>query len=264
MNKEVFMNRFFRELNHRNRALYYFGWVNLLGAVFCLLMTQLNDTTVLGISAWIKPTKFFLSTTVFVWTVGWLLYYLNEPRKVALYNKMVILVFLFENGYILYRASRGELSHFNYSSGFTMIMFQLMGIAISVMTLWTGYFGVLFFRRDFPNLKRHYVWGIRFGLLFFTIFALAGYAMVAYLGHTVGAPDGSEGIPFVNWSTQYGDLRVAHFMGMHSLQLLPLMGRYVSKRSVLTVLLSIVYFLIVSAVFLQAILRKPLIEFYLG
>lgn len=258
------MIRFFVELKHRNRALYFFGWLNLLGALVCLLMTQLSDAAVLGISAWIKPMKFFLSTTVFVWSVGWLLYYLNEPRKLALYNKIVMAVFIFENGYIAYRASRGELSHFNYSSSFTQLMFQIMGIAITLVTLWTGYFALLFFRRDFPDLKRHYVWGIRFGLLFFTIFATAGYAMVAYLGHTVGAPDGGEGIPFVNWSTQYGDLRVAHFMGMHSLQILPLMGRYVSKRSILTVLLSIVYFLIVSAVFLQAILRKPLIEFYLG
>jgi hypothetical protein len=258
------MKRFFIELKLRNRALYYFGWLNLLGAVGCILLTQLDNTVILGISAWIKPAKFFLSTTVFVWTVGWLLYYLQEPRKIALYNKMVIAVFIFENGYILYRAANGELSHFNNSSAFTVAMFQLMGIAISAMTLWTGYFAWLFFRRNFPDLKRHYVWGIRFGLLFFTIFALAGYAMMAYLGHTVGGADGDEGLPFVNWSKHYGDLRVAHFMGMHSLQLLPLMGKYVSKRSVITVLLSLVYFLLVSAVFLQAILKKPLIEFYLG
>jgi hypothetical protein len=258
------MNRFLPELKKRNPTLYYFGWVNLLGAVVSLLLIQFNDTMVLGISAWIKPAKFFLSTTVFSWSIGWLLFYLNEPRKVSLYNKMVIAVFLFENGYIVFRAARGETSHFNQSSLFTSTMYQLMGIAITLMTLWTGYFAHLFFKRSFPDLKRHYLWGIRFGLLFFTIFALGGYAMIAYLGHTVGAADGGEGMFFVNWSTQYGDLRVAHFMGMHSLQILPLMGKYISKRTVITVLLSLVYFLIVTAVFFQAVLRKPLIEFYLG
>lgn len=258
------MNRFFIELKQRNTTLYYFGWVNLLGGVVCLLLTQFNDTMVLGISAWVKPAKFFLSTTIFVWSMGWLLYYLQEPRKVSLYNKIVIAVFIFENGYIFYRAARGETSHFNNSSSFASVMYLLMGIAITVMTLWTAYFTWLFFKRSFPDLKRHYLWGIRFGLLFFVVFAMGGYAMVVYLGHTVGAPDGGEGLFFVNWSKQYGDLRVAHFMGMHSLQILPLMGRYVSKRSVITVLLSLIYFLIVTAVFFQAVLRKPLIEFYLG
>lgn len=256
------MKSFLRELARRNRVLYYFGWLNLAGAVACIIMLQMADTQVLGVNAWFKPLKFFLSSTIFVWTIGWLLFYLQEPRKVSLYNIAVVTILGFENIYILIRAARGELSHFNTTDSFSTFMFTVMGIGLTVIAVWTGYFAHLFFKRDFPLLRRHYLWGIRFGILFFVVFALAGNVMAAFMGHTVGAPDGSEGIPFVNWSKEHGDLRVAHFLGMHSLQLLPLMGFYVSRRSIITVLLSLVYFLIVVAVFLQALISRPLIEFY--
>lgn len=258
------MIRFLKELAIRNRVLYYFGWLNLAAAVASVVMIQITGTQVLGINAWIKPLKFFLSTTIFTWTIAWLLYYLDEPRKVSIFSWMAVLVLSFENIYILLRAARGELSHFNVTDSFSTIMFTLMGIALSVMTIWTGYFGYLFFKRDIPGIRRHYLWGIRFGILFFVIFALGGNIMAALMGHTVGAPDGGEGIPFVNWSRQHGDLRVAHFMGMHAMQILPLLGYYVSRRSIITVLLSLVYFLIVLAVFLQALISRPLIEFYLA
>jgi hypothetical protein len=88
------------------------------------------------------------------------------------------------------------------------------------------------------------------------------------MAHTVGAPDGGPGLPFVNWSTRAGDLRVAHFLSFHALQLLPLtgflLGRYrpdwTRRRQVACVLaFALAYAAGVSLVFWQALNGRPLL-----
>jgi hypothetical protein len=72
--------------------------------------------------------------------------------------------------------------------------------------------------------------GLRWGLVLFLVASAEGGLMVARRGHAVGLHDGSPGLPFVNWSTGAGDLRVAHFAGMHAIQALPLLGWWLDRR----------------------------------
>ena len=82
--------------------------------------------------------------------------------------------------------------------------------------------------------------------------------MAARLSHTVGAADGGAGLPLTNWSTKYGDLRVAHFLGMHSLQILPLLGWYVARTTKTIFVAAAIYFILTSLTFAQALSGKPL------
>lgn len=255
------MATFLNELRRRNALLYYAGWLNLAGAIVCMVMIMVDDTQVLGINAWIKPMKFFLSIFIFNWTMGWLLFHLNRPRAAKAYSIMVTLMLAFEMVVIVWQAANGRLSHFNISKPLYLMLFNLMGVAIVILVVWTAYIGFLFFRKKPTDISAAYLWGIRFGILLFVIFSFEGGMMAAQLRHTVGAEDGGPGIPVFNWSRQYGDLRIAHFIGMHALQVLPLAGYFVFKRTAGIIIFSLVYFAITSAMMIMAMKGIPLFNY---
>jgi hypothetical protein len=83
------------------------------------------------------------------------------------------------------------------------------------------------------------------------------------MGHTVGAADGGPGLPVLGWSTRAGDLRAAHFLGLHALQVLPLLGwvvgKYVPRRSLLLLGLGTLgYVALIIALYMQALGGIPL------
>jgi len=249
---------FFIELKRRNALLFWFGLFNLAVAIVCLILMLFEETQILGVNRWLKPFKFYSSVGIMVLTMGWLLYHLNSAKKIRTYSWLIVITMFFENGLIILQAIRSTTSHFNITSTINGIIFNLMGMFILVFTIATLLVCVSFFKQKQFSIPDAYVWGIRLGLLFFIIFSIEGGMMVGLLKHTVGGPDGGPGLPLVNWSTQYGDLRIAHFIGIHSLQVLPLFGSYFAKTKKQTIIFSVVYFLLASALFLQAMKGIPL------
>ena len=249
---------FFIELKRRNALLFWFGLFNLAVAIVCLILMPLEETQILGVNRWLKPFKFYSSVGIMILTMGWLLYYLNNPKKIKIFSWLMVITMFFENGLIIAQAIRNTTSHFNATSALNGIVFSFMGILIVIFTITVIFACISFFRQKQFSISPPYVWGIRLGLLFFIIFSLEGGLMVGLLKHTVGGLDGGLGLPVVNWSTLYGDLRIAHFIGIHSLQVLPLFGNYFAKTKRQSIIFSVVYFLLAMALFLQAMKGIPL------
>lgn len=61
------------ELWSRHHGLAAIGALNMAAAAICLLLMQVDDTTVLGVNRWNKPAKFGFSVGIYLWTIAWFL-----------------------------------------------------------------------------------------------------------------------------------------------------------------------------------------------
>ncbi len=251
-------------LHRANAPLAWAGWANVGLAVLALGLLPLDHRHVAGALVWLKPLKFSLSIVAYAWTLAWLLASLPAAaqRAVCTIGWGVALCMVVEQAVIFAQAARGTTSHYNTASALDGALFGLMGVFIllnTVLTVWALYL----VWRYLPQGSAGYVWGVRLGLLVFLVGSVLGGVMIRHLGHTVGAPDGGPGLPALGWSTRAGDLRIAHFLGMHALQALPLLGWalgrwWPSAAPALTWLGAATYVAVVAALFVQAMAGQPL------
>ena len=247
-------------LRFRNEPLFYFGLLCLCMAMLFLLLTKTSGLQVTGVNAWNKPFKFALSIMLYSWSMAWYCYYLPS-LNITWFNRAVIILLGFELFYISIQAARGQRSHYNMSSPIYLVLFQLMGLAATLVTLYTAYIGFLFLQTNLPTLPSPYLWSIRLGIFLFVVFSFEGALMGARMAHTVGGPDGSSGVPLFKWSKQFGDLRVAHFIGMHALQVLPILTFYCIRNTKYVFIISALYGLLALYTLFQALNGKPFLKF---
>jgi len=254
------------ELWRRDRVLATAGWilVGLLAAMACV--APFDPRLVTGINPWIKPIKFGASIALYLWTLAWLIGYLGGPRWVLQTIRWSVSVIMVgEFLCVAVQAARGTTSHWNNATPFDSAIWTAMSIGIMLNTL-LDILVLALFLRPLPRLSRAYRWGIRLGLAVFILGGIEGLWMVFSGAHTVGGPDGGPGLPLLNWSTRAGDLRVAHLLGLHAVQILPLVGHAAGtwsgvrdeRRQVALVLgFALLYLLAGSWQFLRALHGTP-------
>lgn len=242
----------------------------------------IDPRVVTGAPVWLKPAKFAVSIAIYSLTLAWMFTFLGAwPRTRRVVGWTTAVTMVVEMVIIGGQAFRGTTSHFNASTPLDMALFTIMGLAIVGQTLSTIAVAAALWRTQFAD--RALGWALRLGMTITIVGALTGGLMTAPTGrqvdaaragegmpiagaHTVGAPDGGSGLPGTGWSTEHGDLRVPHFLGLHALQVLPLFTLALGTRKLserirvrLTTVAAASYVGLFGILLMQALRGQPLL-----
>jgi hypothetical protein len=269
-----------RRLWHASPPLIAAALLMLAALAGSLAGLVLDPRLITGAPAWLKPVKFAASTTIYMATLAGIFSYLPDwPRLRRIVGWMTAGILVAEVAIIDLQAARGTTSHFNLATPFDAVLFAAMGLGILVQTISAVVVAVALWRQEFAD--RALGWAMRLGMIV-TILgasvggmmtrptgaqladARAGHRMTIAGAHTVGAPDGGAGLPGTGWSVEHGDLRVPHFVGLHAMQMLPLLaliiGRFepaAAKRTRLVVVATASYLTLFVLLLAQALQGEP-------
>ena len=196
---------------------------------------SLDERSLFGRSPWEKPLRFSISLGVYAVTIAfasqWLL---NRTRIIGWKWLAPILIGtgIFEIGWITVQASRGVDSHFNEMTSFEALMFSLMGVGATILSLGVLWLGLTALRLSFRELvpKDHLIAvGIALGFI-------GTGLLLPWTGEALVQPGISQSaiaanwvLPLFGWRLDGSDPRPAHFVAAHIMQILPLMAIWLAR-----------------------------------
>jgi len=246
--------RLLRRALAANPALTILAATMLITFVATLLGIFVDHRVITGAPAWLKPAKFAISVSIYCFTFVWMLgFFENRPRLVRLVANVTAGSLIVEMAVIVTQAARGTTSHFNQTTTLNTALWFTMGAFIVLVWMMNLLLAIMLLLQRMRD--RALAWSLRLGLLISAIGMATAFFMVTPTpeqaprivgrygprivgAHSVGVRDGGPGLPVLGWSTVGGDLRVAHFVGLHALQVLPFLGWLLTRQKGLVALLN--------------------------
>lgn len=217
-----------------NPSLFWNGFINVICLFALIPAVFIDERTVTNSPVWLKPIKFAVSVGMYSFTLVWILQFIEGREKTIRNISWVITIALIvENVAIFGQAYRGIPSHFNITTPLNGFIFSLMGTSISILWIFHVILAFLLIQQKSEN--KALMESVRWGMGIAALGMILGFfmtvprpeqieAMEANGGHTFGANDGGPGLPILGWSTIAGDMRIPHFIGIHAMQMVPMIA----------------------------------------
>ena len=258
-----------RHLAASDPLLFWCGLI-LCGAVpFFAAAGMSVSTLALAANPWIKPVKFAISFASFLWTAATLLLWLTlSPAMLRIIRCTLSISVAVEMTSLTIQAWRS--AHFSIAGRIDALATMATNGAIFGVTAATVWLLYMYCgnRARIHVPDRSFITAVRLGLAIFLAGNAIGGYMLARGAHTVGALDNGPSLPFLKWSTVAGDLRIAHFIALHAIQVLPLLAYlflqmepqlHFRTRQRAVWAAALLLMLVVGGTFIQAAMGQPLI-----
>lgn len=210
------MKNFIIQIKNGDRTLYITGLGHLILAVLFIMLALSDNRTINHENIWMKPFRFAVSILLFTWTYAWISRFYTYKRLVSFINYLIAISMFIEIALISLQAFRGVHSHFNITTPLNATVYSIMGGVIGFNAALLGILFVIFtfFERGGGTYRPAIIWGMFLLLLG----NFTGYLMVQNFGAVTGE-NLTETVWFItNWSPSAGDFRIAHFIGLHGIQ----------------------------------------------
>lgn len=219
--------------DHWHRPLIGLALVMAVLSVVTAVLAIIDPREILGQNTWFKPLKFALSIGIYAVTLAWLIGQVRRLRRIAdALGTVTTVALVVEIVIIVGAAAGGTTSHFNVATPLNTTLWAVMAVSITIVWLASLVVGIAVVLSPGPDAARNLAVraGVALGFVGMALaFLMTGPSedqLSDFQGvagaHAVGIEDGGAGLPFFGWSTEGGDLRIPHFVGIHALQAIPL------------------------------------------
>ena len=242
---------FFQELQQRNKWLYITGCTLFSFGIISLGFLLFDNRYVDGISLWILPFRYSIGSGVYVFTLGWLSYLINDNKHrnwITFFLSFISIGFL---AIILIQLLNGKIAFLNDQNPFDHLMNQLSLGLTSLFLLFQIIVTIIFYRQRKNIHSQHYTWGVRMGMLTFAIFSILVFGFFIFVFDDLYALlelyKNKKGIGL--------DTQIAFYMGIHSVQIIPLLSYYLFDQKKQVVLFTFSYITLILVLFISFLLR---------
>ncbi|MFD1146329.1 hypothetical protein [Saccharothrix hoggarensis] len=246
----------------------------LMGVVTLVSLAGLvvDDRTLIGAPIWFKPFKFAVSFVLYSVTLAWMLTLATRFRRLGWWaGTVVAAASAVEMVVIIGQVVRGRRSHFNTATPFDDLLWDIMTYSVLALWIMHALIAVALLFTRFAD--RATGLAVRLGLFLALVGLGLGILMAQQRNaedvaegirgaHSVGVRDGGPEMALTGWSTTGGDLRVPHFVGIHALQVVPLVVLLFGRRATPKLVwgLAIGYAGLMALVTWQALRGQPLLR----
>ena len=211
------------EALQRERTLSLFALFMALAMLPTLVALGLDERMFRGVSIWAKPLKFMASLSLFAISTAWFMGLLPAVQRARTALRLVVWTIVIagagEVGYISLQAALGQASHYNTTSLFHRVAYQLMGLGALSLMLTQPLLAWQIAKHGATDLNPAWRDAVVLGLVMTFVLGVGAAVPLASAQPPAGA-----GLPLLGWHLGGGDLRPAHFIGSHAQQFIPLLG----------------------------------------
>ncbi len=214
--------------------------ISVLAVIGSSIGLCFDQTMIHGEFAWVKPLKFSISFVLYGASLIFISQYLGSSKRLlkatsvaALFGSIAELGVIVAQALLASHVQSGANPLIETVLWF-VVKLAIMPVAFAILAMLL----MLLREKNLPTvLGSSICWGALLSIVGF----IPGFLMLmpesmqhvfcnqSLYDHVLGHLSSASKIPYLGWSQVVGDLRVAHFVGLHALQLLPMLGYAVTK-----------------------------------